>query len=64
VKLDAFAIADHSLLIGTPALAAGAMLWATLTPGNPIEGLLIGWAAVSAWSAIGGRAVWLRYWKR
>lgn len=64
MKLDAFAIADHCILLGAPALASVAMLVATLTPGNPIEGLLIGWAAVSAWAAIGGRAAWLRYWKR
>ena len=63
MKLNAFAIADQGLLVGAPILGAGAMIWATATPGNPPIGLAIGWAAVAAWLAIGSWAAWKRYWR-
>lgn len=57
-------IIDHFLLLGIPFIAGIAMVAGTLTPGNPLVGLVIGWVAVTVWSALGTFVAWRRYWKK
>lgn len=57
-------VIDHILLLGVPLAAAGVLLAGTLTPGNPLIGLIIGWVTVTIWMALGTFVAWKRYWKK
>jgi len=54
-------LADIGLLVLIPLIFVGLMLWATLTSGNPVVGLIIGWLAAGGWLGIGTYEAIKRY---
>lgn len=60
MRFSVITLADLFFFALLPGFFSVAMVIASFTSGNPVEGLVIGWVAIALWAGIGFHLLWSR----